>query len=256
MLFAPAENYAHGPNPSESSPLGSDPKSEYENKHYSNFKRVFRIVIDGDAGSYYYPSADIITVQPLEEIKNPLNITHFVREFEMKVFTNELNADNEKQALTAMQVTLFRDLADKKKNLPQGEGDGKYTFAELINPQYNSQDAVSSTGKINPTTVFDKKFEHLWSSVPTGYNAKDKTSFVTLPGLVQSQYPYYFIEASSFVDKLSGYNTGDTAGSANCRKRLDQSRYPCCECRYGIESADKQSSNYRQRYQIGRRDQP
>ncbi len=201
MLFAPAENYAHGPNPSESSPLGSDPKSEYENKHYSNFKRVFRIVIDGDAGSYYYPSADIITVQPLEEIKNPLNITHFVREFEMKVFTNELNADNEKQALTAMQVTLFRDLADKKKNLPQGEGDGKYTFAELINPQYNSQDAVSSTGKINPTTVFDKKFEHLWSSVPTGYNAKDKTSFVTLRGLVQSQYPYYFIEASSFVDK-------------------------------------------------------
>lgn len=201
MLYAPEEDNAHGPNPSDFFSSGTDPKSEYQNKHYSNFRRVFRIVIDGDASSYYYPSAEVITVQPLEEIKTPLNITHFVREFELKVFTSEENAVKEKQALTAMQVTLFRNLADKKKNLPQGEGDGKYTFAELINPQYESQDAASTTSKINATNIFNKKFEHLWSAVPTGFNDKDKTSFVTLPGLVQSQYPYYFIEASSFVDK-------------------------------------------------------
>ncbi len=201
MFFAPMEDYNHGPNPSVSSPSGDDPKNGYENKYYSHFKRVFRIVIDGDAGSYYYPSADIIAVQPLEEIKTPLDITHFVREFELKVLTSEVNEDNEKQSLTAMQVTLFRDLADKKKNLPQGEGDGKYTYSELINPQYNSQNAISTTNEVNANEIFSKKFEHLWSAVPTGYNNKDKTSFVSLPGLIQSEFLNYFIEASSFVDK-------------------------------------------------------
>ena len=203
-----AKSVSHGPNPSIcSEPVydlysapGSD-ENEYETTHYSGFKRVFRIIIDGDAASYYYPSAEIITVQPLEEMQTPIDITHYVREFEMKVYPVELNEDNEKSSLSGMQVTLFRTLADKKKNLPQGEGDGKYTYAELSNPQYNSQDAASNTGKIDAQSIFNNKFEHIWSIKPTEYDSGNNKNLARLPGLIQSQYSIYFIEASSFVDK-------------------------------------------------------
>jgi TANFOR domain-containing protein len=209
IVLAPEEDQGHGPNSTVYSQTSGDifasvesaPEDEYETTHYSGFKRVFRIIIDGDAASYYYPSAEIITVQPLEEIQTPIDITHYVREFELKVNTKETNDDNEKVALSDMQVTLFRNLADKKKNMPQGEGDGKYTYAELMNPQYNTQDAASNTGKISTGNIFNNKFEHLWSARPTVYNSGNKTVYALLPGLIQSQYPWYFIEASSFVDK-------------------------------------------------------
>jgi TANFOR domain-containing protein len=208
-MFAPElENPAHGPSTSSiwSQPSdelyttsGSVDEDEFETKSYTGFKRVFRIIIDGDAASCYYPSAEIITVQPLEEIKTPIDITHYVREFEMKVYPKTLNEDNEKISLSGMQVTLFRNLADKKKNLPQGEGDGKYTYTELLNPQYNTQDAASGTDKINAGDIFSMKFEQLWPAKPTVYNSAGQTNYAPLPGLLQSQYPYYFIESSSYV---------------------------------------------------------
>ncbi len=209
MVLAYAEDQAHGPNSSIYSESSGDlyarsedaPDDEYKTTNYSGIKRVFRIIIDGDAASYYFPSAEIITVQPLEEIQNPIDLTHFVREFELKVNPKEANEDNEKIPLSDMQVTLFRNLADKKKNMPQGEGDGKYTYAELMNPQYSSQDAASNTGKISSGNIFNNKFEQLWSAKPTVYNLGNKTAYALLPGLIQSQYPWYFIEASSFVDK-------------------------------------------------------
>ena len=208
VMFSPEpEIPAHGPNPSvipqsEAGPFyWPEPvaEDEFETKTYSGFKRVFRIIIDGDAASYYYPSAEIITVQPLEEIETPIDITHYVREFEMKVYPKTLNEDNEKISLSGMQVTLFRNLTDKKKNLPAGEGDGKYTYAELLNPQYNTQDAASTTDKVNAGGIFSKKFEQLWPARPTVYNSGSQTNYSPLPALLQSQYPYYFIESSSYV---------------------------------------------------------
>ena len=207
MFFPEPEMPAHGPYPSAGSQSAAGIYSsgvninedEYETKSYSGFKRVFRIIIDGDAASYYYPSAEIITVQPLEEMESPIDITHYVREFEMKVFPKTLNEDNEKVSLSGMQVTLFRNLADKKKNLPAGEGDGKYTYAELLNPQYNTQDAASTTDKVNAGGIFTKKFEQLWPARPTVYNSATQANYSPLPALLQSQFPWYFIESSSYV---------------------------------------------------------
>ena len=207
MFFPEPDAPAHGPNPSVNSLPATNPcpipayaaEDEYETKPYKGFKRVFRIIIDGDAASYYYPSAEIITVQPLEEIQTPIDITHYVREFEMKVYPKTLNEDKEKISLSGMQVTLFRNLADKKKNLPHGEGDGKYTYAELLNPQYNTQDAASTSDKIDAGGIFSKKFEQLWPARPTVYNSASQSNYSSLPALLQSQYPYYFIESSSYV---------------------------------------------------------
>lgn len=207
MFFPEPEMPAHGPYPSFDTQCaaslnpsaGTADDDEYESKSYSGFKRVLRIIIDGDAASYYYPSAEIITVQPLEEMETPMDITHYVREFEMKVYPKTLNEDKEKISLSGMQVTLFRNLADKKKNMPHGEGDGKYTYAELLNPQYNSQDAASTTDKVNAGGLFSQKFEQLWPARPTVYNFASKANYASLPALLQSQFPYYFIESSSYV---------------------------------------------------------
>ncbi|MRR22082.1 hypothetical protein EG830_03775, partial [bacterium] len=132
-------------------------------------------------------------------MESPIDITHYVREFEMHVFPKTLNEDNEKVSLSGMQVTLFRNLTDKKKNLPAGEGDGKYTYAELLNPQYNTQDAASTTDKVNAGGIFSKKFEQLWPARPTVYNSGSQTNYSPLPALLQSQFPWYFIESSSYV---------------------------------------------------------
>jgi len=207
MFFPEPEAPAHGPylsvslqtSPSLYSPAGNGTDDEYETKPYKGFKRVFRIIIDGDAASYYYPSAEIITVQPLEEMATPVDITHYVKEFEMKVYPITLNEDKEKISLSGMQVTLFRNLADKKKNLPAGEGDGKYTFAELLNPQYNTQDAASNSAKINAGNILSQKFEQLWPAKPTMYNPGNQTNYSPLTSLLQSQFMYYFIESSSYV---------------------------------------------------------
>lgn len=118
----------------------------------------------------------------------------------MKVYPKTLNEDKEKISLSGMQVTLFRNLADKKKNLPHGEGDGKYTYAELLNPQYNTQDAASTSDKIDAGGIFSAKM-NANSGLPDLQCTilQSQSNYSSLPALLQSQYPYYFIESSSYV---------------------------------------------------------
>jgi len=196
------QDFSHGPNPSEgdvnfSADNGND---KTQSSTYKNFSRVFRIVIDGNASDYYYPSKDVIVIQPFENCATPKEITHFVREFELKTYTKELNSKNQPIALSGMQVTLFRDPQDKPNNLPQGEGDGKYQYKELINPEYKTNTGASSnSSEVKTNNIFDKKFEQLWSAVPTG----EPGSFTSMMGLLQKLQSDYYIEASSFVDKTS-----------------------------------------------------
>ena len=195
------EDYVHGPNPSNSTSTSSgNGTSNSTSTHYSTFSRVFRIVIDGDVADYYYPSKDVVVIQPLENCVTPKEITHYVREFELKTYTKELNSNNQPISLSDMQVTVFRDPQSKPKNLPQGEGDGKYVYKELINPEYKtSTGALSQTTDVNANNIFSKKFEQLWSAVPT----KEPGSFTQTNKLLQKLKNNYYIEASSFVDKTS-----------------------------------------------------
>lgn len=194
------EDFAHGPNPSNSSTASGSGTSNSNSTHYSTFSRVFRIVIDGDLADYYYPSKEVVVIQPLEKCVTPKEITHYIREFELKTYTKELDSNNQPIALSDMQVTIFRDPQSKPKNLPQGEGDGKYLYKELINPEYKtSTGATSKTNDISANDVFSKKFEQLWSAVPT----KEPGSFTSTNKLLQKLKNNYYIEASSFVDKTS-----------------------------------------------------
>lgn len=196
------EDYIHGPNPSNSnSSAGGNEggSSKSQSAHYNTFSRVFRIAIDGGASDYYYPSKEVVVIQPLENCVTPKEITHYVREFELKTYTKELNGNNQPIPLYDMQVTVFRDPQSKPKNLPQGEGDGKYQYKELINPEYNTNTgAKSQTSDINASNLFTKKFEQLWSAVPTGGGG-----FAITSKLLQKLSDEYYIESSSFVDKTS-----------------------------------------------------
>jgi len=130
MLFAPIDEYGHGPQPSTPAPM---PETSSSSQKYSDFRRTFRIVIDGESAPYYYPSANVIEVQPFENQLTPLNITHYVREFTANPKTYDAQS---KAALSEMQVTLFRG-PDKPEKLPLGEGNGKYLFKELNSPEYD-----------------------------------------------------------------------------------------------------------------------
>lgn len=180
IMHSPEENKVHGPKPS--TPVMPPTQTS---KSYDQFRRTFRIVIDGDKASYFYPSIDVIEIQPFESMNSVMNITHFVKEFQLVAKTFE-KPQNQKLPLSDMQVTVFRDLNQKPKNLPAGEGDGKYVFKELISPEY--------TQPANP-----KKYEQLWSAQPveemTGKYGK------VFPSLLQSEYNRYKVHSSSFVNK-------------------------------------------------------
>lgn len=197
------EDYEHGPCPSSGeaySSGGEDGISNTISSYYATFQRVFRIVIDGDAADYYYPSKEVVVIQPFENCTTPKEITNFVREIQLKTYTKELNSENQSIALSDMQVTLFRDPQTKPKNLPQGEGDGKYQYKELINPEYKTNaGATSTTNDVKANDIFSKKFEQLWSAVPT----VEPGSYTLMKGLLYALQNDYYIEASSFVDKTS-----------------------------------------------------
>ncbi len=177
IMHAPDEDKMHGPRPS--TPVA--PPTETTSESYSQFRRSFRIVIDGDKAGYFYPSIDVIdNIQPFQSMATPKDITLYVKEFKLAAKTFEDNSP-----LSAMQVTVFRDLNQKPKHLPAGEGDGKYAYKELISPEY--------TQPVNP-----KKFEHLWSALPVeeiaGKYGRDFT------GLLQSEFNRYKVQSSSFVN--------------------------------------------------------
>ncbi len=185
FMRAPEEDKVHGPNPS----MPVSPPNENTSETFSQFRRSFRIVIDGDKAQYYYPSIEVIdNIQPFQSNTTPIQITHYVKEFTIKANTFELDGNNKKIPLSDMQVTLFRDLSEKPKNLPAGEGDGEYTYAELISPVYTQ-------------TSTAKKYEQLWPSaqveaIPGGYGK-------VLTGLLQSEYKKYKMQSSSYVNKGS-----------------------------------------------------
>lgn len=190
MNFAPV--YPFGPAPFEASSMDD---SKQTSTAYSQFKRVFRVVIDGESAPYYYPSKEVIEVQPFQNQTTPYNITHFVREFRLIAKTCELKTSKDTIPLSEMQVTLFRDELAKPKNLPQGEGDGKYTHKELINPEYSNQSGIDNQTGLNAATIYSQKFEQLWPSSPT-----DNQSTVKLGALLQAQYQDYFVQSSSYVN--------------------------------------------------------
>ncbi len=195
-------NFRSGPNPTpallpEPEPSGSSNKNESV-KNVKNLRRVLRIVIDGEPGQSYYPSKDVIEVQPFENRTTPFEITHYVREYKLDLSLKEI-IDNEKKPVTDLQTTIFRDPESRKnKTLPQSEGDGQYTLAELLNPEYTTRTgAESTTSKVDASSVYSQKFEHVWSK-----KISNKETF-TLNRLVQSQYKNYFIQSSSLVDQTN-----------------------------------------------------
>ena len=196
------EEYQRGPNPENSlAPNMMADKHETKSFPHSKFSRILRIVIDGNVAGYYYPSKETVEIQPFENNVTPKEITHYVREYELELSAKEKKEEGKPDLLPlpGMQTTIFRDISVKTKNgkLPEGEGDGKYTFAELINPEYNTTaGATSGTNKINANDVFSKKFEHVWSKAEGG-----STGVIILKKLLQVQNSNYFVESSSFVDK-------------------------------------------------------
>ena len=117
----------HGPSPPEDFPGNSDYYAQGE------IRRVYRIRL-ADQDLYYNPEQNI-TVQPLEGV-DAGPVTVMVKEVNYTFSVKEKNADNTPEGLKAV---IFRDPSSKIKNLPQGEGDGKYRMKNLINPKYSGE---------------------------------------------------------------------------------------------------------------------
>ncbi|MEI6124046.1 MAG: hypothetical protein WCQ95_10520 [Bacteroidota bacterium] len=164
------------------------------NSHIANetplvsFARVFRIVPDNP---YIYPAKDTFAVQAFEarNLTNPQ--TCYVKEVKVQVHTTDM-VNND---LDQMKVTVFRNLNDKTKDLPLGEGDGQYKYAQLISPQYKTTgETIDKTGAQNlqpGNNIFDEKFELLWP--PTDNSANGWVEFSTL----LAGFDNYYIEACS-----------------------------------------------------------
>lgn len=194
MMFSPLEDeIIHGPNPSTVAPAAEPtPENSTTSTKYDSFRRQFRIVIDGDKSDYYYPSREVIEIQPFESMTTPIDITHYVKEF--RVVATTFDNETKDPLLGNIQVTLFRK-NDKPANLPLGEGDGKYLYKELVSPVY-----------IEDNTNLPK-FEQLWpsqlvkefSGVPLP-GQKKNCGVNNLTALLQSEYKNYLVQSSSTVN--------------------------------------------------------
>lgn len=174
---------SHGPSPVMDEPTLSEDDSNPQ--YFEQFKRTFRIVIDGDRAPYFYPSKDVIELDPFESTAAPITITHYVKEFKLKVKTIEI-INQQKNIVTQVQATVYR-AGNKPEHLPQGEGDGEYTFAALLSPMYNN-------------SANNTKYEQLWPNQMVHDNAE--TNLLT--GLLQAERNNYLIKASSYVNTGSG----------------------------------------------------
>ena len=147
-------------------------------------ERVFRIIPDDP---HYRASEKNIVVQPFEaSVDNSL--TSNVAEIVLRVHT----MSDKKMPLNGVKVVVFRSLDDKEKNLPDGEGDGKYLQKLLINPQYEDS-FINKTAakKLDQNNIFHTKFEYLWPA--SDVNSEGITTFKTL----FHGYGRYYIEATS-----------------------------------------------------------
>lgn len=179
----------HGPSPVMDEPTSNSEESQ--SQYFKQFKRTFRVVIDGNNAPFYYPSKDVIELDPFESTEAPISITHFVKEFKVRIKTVEINDDKDSIPVTQVQATIFR-AGNKPEHLPLGEGDGKYTYAALLSPVY------TNTGN-------SPEYEQLWPGQTVNGNAQTNI----LNGLLQSERGNYFIHASSFVN--TGSNIYDSS---------------------------------------------
>jgi len=187
QILSALMNAGRGPNHSE---VPDDPQDA---SHVNKFSRIYRIVPSDDA--YFYPGKDTLVIQSFEKVATPFISTSYVKEFALKVNTLELS-NNKKIPLPGMRVTVFRDIKDKPEKLPLGEGDGKYTFANLLNPQYNTTGEKVNTDLATALTtndVLNKKYEQVWIDQPV-----DDKGIFTFPSLLQAEADnHYYIEACS-----------------------------------------------------------
>jgi hypothetical protein len=190
MQMAPID-VVSGPNHEEV--LDDDPQDA---THVKSFSRVFRIVPTEDV--YYYPGKETLTIQSFEASSTPFISTSYVKEFTLKVHTQELSGNN-KVSLPGMRVTVFRDIKDKPERLPLGEGDGKYTFAKLLNPQYNTTGEKLNTdlaNKLKNNDILNTKYEQVCTDLPVADDGS-----VVFPSLLQAEADnHYYIEACSQVN--------------------------------------------------------
>lgn len=170
----------------------------------STFSRVYRIVPLGDdnqTSPYYYPAKDTFSVQAFEVRQAPISNTCYVKEFNLTVKTADEKGGSIYDGLAA---TVFRDINNKPKGLPQGEGDGKYLVKELINPMYTSQNHEANTSQAyslsndDKNNLFTTKFEYLQpiAEMPSA-------GAYTFGSLLQQQYldGIYLVQGCSQVDK-------------------------------------------------------
>jgi len=167
----------HGPNAApepQNIPLAHN--QQIVTTHTGTLTRVFRIV---PHSKYYYPSRGDIVVQPFESIELTEVQSAYVQEMQITVNVSQQD----------IIMVAFRDILNKEAEMPFGEGDGKYLFKPLPNPQYDN------TAKAFTGTIFDedKYYEHIWD-VRTAAKKGDLFS-LTFPALLQ--HTTYYIEACS-----------------------------------------------------------
>lgn len=181
-------NISHGPH----ADMNDETDKNFDDQLVS-FERVYRIVPDNP---YIYPLIETAVVQPFEAISGN-SYNSLVKEVRVKVSTK----DNLNNTLDEMKVIVFRSLGDKTKDLPAGEGDGKYLQKKLINPQYKDSIGgdVQNAKPLDISTVLKTKFEYLWPD--SVVNKNGDVLFTTL----LAGYQNYYIEGSSNPDVPGKY---------------------------------------------------
>ncbi len=189
----------------------------------SSFARVYRVVPLGDnnqTSSYYYPAKDTFSVQAFEVRQAPVSTTCYVKEFKLTVKT----VDETKNSIyDGLAATVFRDINNKPKGLPQGEGDGKYLMQKLINPMYSSQNHDANTSQAyslsddDKNNLFTVKFEYL--QPPAEMPSSGAYSFGSL---LQQQY----LDGIYLVQGCSQVNKGAKAYQATIKSANVDDNYP------------------------------
>ncbi|MDP4201851.1 MAG: hypothetical protein Q8861_04105 [Bacteroidota bacterium] len=234
MHFAP-EEHRSGPAPDmypqayQFGNLGYSQQTSMSNSNtqggtpVSTFSRVYRVVPLGDdnqTSPYYYPAKDTFSVQAFEVRQVPISNTCYVKEFNLIVKTADENGGKISDGLAA---TVFRDINNKPKGLPQGEGDGKYLVKELINPMYTSQNHEANTSQAyslsndDKNHLFTTKFEYLQ---PT--TEMPSSGACTFGSLLQQQY----LDGIYLLQGCSQANKGAKAYQATIKSADVDDNYP------------------------------
>lgn len=142
--------------PGQFAGLGSSPSHGWQNVQppikfllqapLTPIRRVYRIVLD-DKQFYYNPDKNI-EVQPLKAVDAGI-IVAMVREMKWKIKVEDSESSSLK--LSGVKSVVFREPSSRLPGLPQGEGDGLYRIAKLINPQFSGGDVTLPSNQQQPT---------------------------------------------------------------------------------------------------------